>query len=108
MRSNHDHPILPKTALADELSCKLLNTLAMRNKGWQRLIKVSLEVIPEGLIGNATIDPLSIDYGQKPDNPSVFIIRFARRKFYRSHRHFLRYVYSNDGHGVSVYDVERR
>jgi hypothetical protein len=89
MRSHQDPPILPKTALSDELSGKLLNMLAMRHKGWQRFIKVSREVIPEGLIGNTTGDPFSVDYSQKPDNPSVFIIRFVRKKLYRSHRHFL-------------------
>jgi hypothetical protein len=82
MRSHHNRCILLKTALPDKCGDALLNTLAIGDKGGERVMKVRTEVRPEGLVGNATGDLLSIRYRQKPEHPFSCIISFTGWEFY--------------------------
>src|SRR5688572_26156906 len=82
MRSHHNRCILLKTALPDKRGGELLYTLAIGDKGRERVVKVRTEVRPEGLVGNATGELLAIHYRQKPDHPFACIIGFTGREFY--------------------------
>ena len=82
MRSNHNRLILLKTALIDQCGDALFNTVAIGDKGRERIVKVRTEVRPEGLVGNATGDLFVIHYRQKPDHPCSCIIGFTGREFY--------------------------
>jgi hypothetical protein len=62
MRSHHHRLIMLKTPLPDEVGNELLNTLAIGDKGGERVVKVRTKVRPEGLVGNATGDLLFMHY----------------------------------------------
>jgi hypothetical protein len=77
MRSNHNRLIILKTALPDKCGDALLNTWAIGNKGGQRVVKVRNAVRPKCLVGDTTMNVFSVDYSQKPHNPSGGIIGFT-------------------------------
>ena len=86
MRSYDNRFIILKTALPDEVGYELLNTCSMGDKGGQGVAKICIEMGSQCLVGNAAVDLPTVYNSHKPYNPSGFIIRFTRKKFYR-HRH---------------------
>ena len=89
MRAHHNRLIILKTPLSDQGGDKLLNTVAMGDKGRQRVVKVRAAGRPQGLVGNAAMHLFLIDDREKPDNPSGWIIRFTRGEFDTHETNFL-------------------
>ena len=78
----HHHRLLLTTALLTECSDARLNTWTMSDTGREGVVKVRPAMGAQRLVGNATMDLLAIDHGEKPHHPAGGIIRFTGGKCY--------------------------
>ena len=77
---NQDGPIRLKPLLPDELGGELLNRLAMPGERGEGVRVIGPKMLPQGLIGDGTLDPLAVDEGGKAYHIAPAIVGLLRRE----------------------------